>query len=733
VKRALRAAYWVWRRELHVMMRAPILYVVGGVFLVVQGVAFAGLVGALSDPRKPAPLGALLEGQLAGTLLTWVLSLVVLTLLGMRAIADDKRSGAWELLLTAQVGEGAAVVGKWLAAVTLYALLWVPTLAYLALVALYRADDGGWDGAAIVCGYAGAIALGAALLAWAIAASAAMSSTLGAGALGFALLVGIFLLGEVPALWPDLAVDQPGLAALLDAISIRSAALAFARGEVSLAAVILVGGLAVVGLSLAIALACSGRRRRREVRARLAGTVALAAIATLAGTLAVRHPARLDVSADRRNTLDPATRDVLGGLPGPATLTIVRPTLGGLEPVYDEVARVVARMGEHAPALAVRWVDPANAPGGLPAIARAAGLAPDDLAAGGAVVVELAGRRRVVDLFAFAQVDAGPGGAPTIERLAIEQALAGALAALALDRPLTACATAGHGELPMTARDDKSDWSMIAERLKADGITVEEVAVASEVPRACTVLLVAGPAVPLSPVEALAVQAYVRGGGALVVAAATRTLAGGTGATGLEGVLANDGLGLPAAIAIDPSLTVREIPGALFVVDGYTDHPINAGFANTRATLWFQPRPVVVHAGATPLVRATAASWGETDLRSSPPAKQERDLAGPVVLAALGKSGRVLALGTAESLSSAVLGGGASAIDLWLARAIRRLAGLTDPQIAARTPDQIRLVLTTAERRAVIALSVAGIPLAWALLGGVVVWWRRRRARKAEA
>ena len=31
----MRAMYWVWRRELHVMLRAPILYVVGGLFLVV--------------------------------------------------------------------------------------------------------------------------------------------------------------------------------------------------------------------------------------------------------------------------------------------------------------------------------------------------------------------------------------------------------------------------------------------------------------------------------------------------------------------------------------------------------------------------------------------------------------------------------------------------------------------------------------------------------------------------
>jgi ABC-2 type transport system permease protein len=128
--------YWVWRRELAVMLRAPVIYVVGGLFLVVQGVAFAGLVGALSDPRRPAPLGALLEGQLAGTLLTWVLQLVVLALLGMRAIADDKRSGGWEALVTAGVGEAAAVAGKWLAAATIYALVWLPTLAYLGLVAL---------------------------------------------------------------------------------------------------------------------------------------------------------------------------------------------------------------------------------------------------------------------------------------------------------------------------------------------------------------------------------------------------------------------------------------------------------------------------------------------------------------------------------------------------------------------------------------------------------------------
>ncbi|MGE5187028.1 MAG: ABC transporter permease, partial [Acidobacteriota bacterium] len=223
------AVWWAFRRELQVTLRAPIAYVVGGLFLFVQGLAFAALVNELADHRRPAPLGALLEGQLSGTLLTWVLQLVVLTLFGMRAVADEKRGGGWELLLTAQVSERAAIAGKWLAASCMYALVWLPTLLYLAVVAWFRADSGGWDLPTIACGYLGAIALGAALLAWTIAASAATSSTLAAGALGFAVLIGIFLVGELPAVVPTLAIDHPSLASALAAVSLRGQLAALAR------------------------------------------------------------------------------------------------------------------------------------------------------------------------------------------------------------------------------------------------------------------------------------------------------------------------------------------------------------------------------------------------------------------------------------------------------------------------------------------------------------------------
>ena len=710
----MRAVYWVMRRELAVTLRAPIADLIGGLFLVVQGIAFGGNLDAMANPQAAAPLGALLEGQLAGTLLTWVLQLVALTLLGMRAIADDRRTGAWELLLTARVSERAAVLGKWLAATLVYALLWVPTLAYLGVVAIYRSGSGGWDLGSIAVGYAGAIAMGGALLAWTVAASAATANPLVAGAAGFAAVIALFLVGE---LGPFVG-DHATLAAIVDAVSLRGHLLRLARGDVAAATLALLAGLAVVGLSLATALAGVGRRR--DVRRRFAATALLAAIALGAGIELRRHPLHWDASAAARNTLDPRTEAALAALDAPATLTIIAPTLGALEPLYDEVARVAARFADASPRVRVRRVDPASAPGGLTAVARAAGLAPGDLAASGAVVVELGGRRRVADVFQLATIERGQGG-PVIERVAIERALA---TALVPPQPLVACATTGHGELPLVADPRGADWAIVVARLADDAVALEPLP-AGPVPARCRAVIVAGPTAPLSPEEALALQTYVRRGGGLLVAAASRMVGGGLAPTGLEGLLDGEGLGLPAAIAVDPTLAVRELPGALLVASGYQPHPVNAGFAGKRATLWFQPRVVT----GTPLVSATGASWGERDLVHGPPVKDPDDLGGPVILAAVGAH-RVIALGSAESFTSAVLSGGASAGDAWLARAVRWVAGepLTDAAIAERTPDQLRLVMTDAERHAAIAVCVGGIPLAWLVLGGAIVWLRRRRA-----
>jgi len=372
-------------------------------------------------------------------------------------------------------------------------------------------------------------------------------------------------------------------------------------------------------------------------------------------------------------------------------------------------------------------------PGALGVSARIAGVAPNDLASNGGVVVELAGKRRVVDRVQLVAISRDADGTAAVERLGIEQALAGALAELTQVAPIDVCATEGHEELPLAASSDDADWRLVAERLRGDGMTLRSTRFADFA--GCDVVVVAGPTQPLPVEAALALQQHVARGGGLLVAAASRPVtssARGTSLspTGLEGLLGGAGLGLPPAIAVDPDLTVRELPGALLVVDGYADHPINSGFARTRPTIWFQPRVVLASGQAARLVVASGASWGELDLISAPPQKDADDIGPPVTLAALGQGGRILAVGSAESFTTAVLEGGASAGDLWLANAIRFLAGKQAPALAIppRAAEQVRLLMTESQRRTVTVLCIAGIPLAWIVVGALLLVLRRRPA-----
>ena len=145
----VRAAYWVWRRELHVMLRAPIVYVVGGVFLVGPG---RRVRGARRGAVRSAPPGAArraARGPARGHAAD----------VGARARrahaarhAHDRRGQAQRRLGAAadRAGRGGRRGRRQVARRgDVYALLWVPTLAYLGVVAMFRADDGGWDLATI--------------------------------------------------------------------------------------------------------------------------------------------------------------------------------------------------------------------------------------------------------------------------------------------------------------------------------------------------------------------------------------------------------------------------------------------------------------------------------------------------------------------------------------------------------------------------------------------------------
>lgn len=70
------------------------------------------------------------------TILNWIIAPVI----AMRLIAEEKRSGTLEALLTAPVKEWEVILAKFLGAISFYAVLYLPTLLYLGVL-FYYADE----------------------------------------------------------------------------------------------------------------------------------------------------------------------------------------------------------------------------------------------------------------------------------------------------------------------------------------------------------------------------------------------------------------------------------------------------------------------------------------------------------------------------------------------------------------------------------------------------------------
>jgi hypothetical protein len=208
--------------------------------------------------------------------------------------------------------------------------------------------------------------------------------------------------------------------------------------------------------------------------------------------------------------------------------------------------------------------------------------------------------------------------------------------------------------------------------------------------------------------------------------------------TGLELVLGEVGIATPRAVVVDPSMAVG-VPGAWATIDGYGDHPVSSPFRGRRMTLWLRPRavvpgPEVAGVDRTVLVRSSAAGWGETDIASAledRASSDDADLDGPVSVAMAAEQretgARVVVVGSARSLSSEISGRGTIGNDAFAAGAISWLTGRTRTvDIGDKTPEHVRLVMTTADLRMAFVLCVVLLPLAFAVGGGLLWWWRRR-------
>lgn len=183
----MKAVLATYLRELRAYFLSPLAYVVAFFFLAINGFLFAALVTQLTQPGAPSgsPMGYFLGS-------TWLFLLGLGTFLPMRLFSEELRSGSIEVLMTAPITEGQVVAGKYLAALSFFAVLWAPTLAYAGIAARYGAEIQ-WG--PVASGYLSILLVGALYLAVGTFASAMTKSQLVAAIVTFALLIVLFLIG----------------------------------------------------------------------------------------------------------------------------------------------------------------------------------------------------------------------------------------------------------------------------------------------------------------------------------------------------------------------------------------------------------------------------------------------------------------------------------------------------------------------------------------------------------
>jgi ABC-2 type transport system permease protein len=193
------------RRELIAYFSSPLAYIVLTAFLLMQGALIYIIVSYLSRPGQSSM--SILEAFFGGTVFFWFF-LIVAPLITMRLIAEERRSGTIEVLLTSPITEVQIVLGKFAAATAFYLFLWLPTIVYILFIRKYAAIDWG----AVASSYLGVVLVGMLFISLGILASTVTRNQINAGVLAFTGLIFLFGLPVVRGLM----TSQPLVAAVVD-------------------------------------------------------------------------------------------------------------------------------------------------------------------------------------------------------------------------------------------------------------------------------------------------------------------------------------------------------------------------------------------------------------------------------------------------------------------------------------------------------------------------------------
>jgi ABC-2 type transport system permease protein len=179
------------KRDLASFFISPLAYVVLTAWLVWNGIVFWILAEFYARNAVSSGASNPLSGFFGGSALFFIPLMVFVPVLTMRLVASEKQSGTLESLMTAPVSESSVILGKYAAALSMWCVLWLPTVIYAWIMSQHGTVDWG----AIAASYLGIFCLGAYFMAIGLLMSVLAPSQIIAAVLSFVTLGVLFTLG----------------------------------------------------------------------------------------------------------------------------------------------------------------------------------------------------------------------------------------------------------------------------------------------------------------------------------------------------------------------------------------------------------------------------------------------------------------------------------------------------------------------------------------------------------
>jgi ABC-2 type transport system permease protein len=184
-------------------------------------------------------IGRMFEGLVC---LPIALSVLVIPLVTMRAMAEEKRSGTLELLITMPVTDSEVVLGKYFAALSMTTMLLIATLAYPFAMFVWPWHMGPLDWGPVWAGYLGLMLFSGAGVAIGLMFSCITESQVIAFFMTAATLTLLFVIGNL------VEYVHGGLGDVISFISFQSRFSGFARGLIDTRAIVYFLSIAILCL-----------------------------------------------------------------------------------------------------------------------------------------------------------------------------------------------------------------------------------------------------------------------------------------------------------------------------------------------------------------------------------------------------------------------------------------------------------------------------------------------------